>query len=110
MPPPKSNLRLTSEQKKRLERWIEEGANYATHWAFVAPERPALPAVTGTPWVRNPIDRFVLAKLEAGAISPSPAPHRVSLLKRLSIDLTGLPPTLAEVNAFIADTDPKAYE
>jgi hypothetical protein len=87
MPPPKSNRRLTPEQKKRLERWIEEGANYATHWAFVAPERPAMPAVKGTQWVRNPIDRFVLAKLEAGGISPSPEADRATLIKRLSVDL-----------------------
>ena len=110
MPPPKSNRRLTPEQKKRLERWIEEGANYATHWAFVAPERPAEPAVKGTEWVRNPIDRFVLAKLEAEGMSPSPEADRATLIKRLSIDLTGLPPTPEEVDAFIADTDPKAYE
>jgi hypothetical protein len=110
MPPPKSNRRLTPEQKKRLERWIEEGANYATHWAFVAPERPALPAVKGTRWVRNPIDRFVLAKLEAGGLSPSPEADRATLIKRLSIDLTGLPPTPEEVDAFVADADPRAYE
>ena len=110
MPPPKSNRRLSPEQKKRLERWIEEGANYATHWAFVAPERPAVPAVKGTQWVRNPIDRFVLAKLEAGGMSPSPEADRATLIKRLSIDLTGLPPTPEEVDAFVADTDPKAYE
>ena len=110
MPPPKSNRRLSPEQKKRLERWIAEGANYATHWAFVAPERPAEPAVKGTHWVRNPIDRFVLAKLEAEGMSPSPEADRATLIKRLSIDLTGLPPTPEEVDAFVADTDPKAYE
>ena len=110
MPPPKSNRRLTPEQKKRLERWIEEGANYATHWAFVAPERPALPDVKGTRWVRNPIDRFVLAKLEAGGVSPSPEADRATLIKRLSIDLTGLPPTPEDVDAFVADADPEAYE
>ena len=110
MPPPKSNRRLTPEQKKRLERWIEEGANYATHWAFVAPERPADARREGHQWVRNPIDRFVLAKLEAGGMSPSPEADRATLIKRLSIDLTGLPPTPEEVDAFVADTDPKAYE
>ena len=110
MPPPRSNRRLTPEQKKRLERWIGEGANYATHWAFVAPERPAEPAVKDTRWVRNPIDRFVLAKLEAEGMSPSPEADRATLIKRLSIDLTGLPPTLEEVDAFVADTDPNAYE
>jgi Protein of unknown function (DUF1553)/Protein of unknown function (DUF1549)/Planctomycete cytochrome C len=110
MPPPKSNRRLTPEQKKRLERWIGEGANYATHWAFVAPKRPAEPAVKDARWVRNSIDRFVLAKLEAEGISPSPEADRATLIKRLSIDLTGLPPTLDEVDAFVAATDPKAYE
>ena len=110
MPPPKSNLRLSPEQKKRLERWIEEGANYAPHWAFVAPERPAVPAVKGERWVRNPIDRFVLSRLEAEGMSPSPEADRATLIKRLSIDLTGLPPTPEEVDAFVADTDPGAYE
>jgi hypothetical protein len=110
MPPPKSNRRLTPEQKKRLERWIEEGANYATHWAFVTPKRPATPAVKGKHWVRNSIDYFVLAKLEAAGISPSPEADRATLIKRLSIDLTGLPPTPREVDAFTADTDPKAFE
>ncbi len=110
MPPPKSNRRLTPEQKKRLERWIGEGANYATHWAFVAPQRPAEPAVKDARWVRNSIDRFVLAKLEAEGMSPSPEADRATLIKRLSIDLTGLPPTLEEVDAFVADTDPNAYE
>ena len=110
MPPPRSNRRLTPEQKKRLERWIGEGANYATHWAFVAPKRPAEPAVKDARWVRNSIDRFVLAKLEAEGMSPSPEADRATLIKRLSIDLTGLPPTLEEVDAFVADTDPNAYE
>ncbi len=110
MPPPKSNRRLTPEQKQRLERWIAEGAHYAPHWAFVAPRRPAEPAVKNTRWARNPIDRFVLAKLEAEGLSPSPEADRPTLIKRLSIDLIGLPPTPAEVDAFVADTDPKAYE
>src|SRR5437868_6874747 len=89
MPPPRSNRRLTPEQKERLERWIKEGANYATHWAFVAPKRPAEPAVKDTQWVGNAIDRFVLAKLEAEGLSPSPEADRATLIKRLSIDLTG---------------------
>jgi hypothetical protein len=110
MPPRKSNRRLSSEQKKTLERWIKEGANYAPHWAFVAPTRPAEPAVHNEKWVRNPIDRFVLAKLEVEGMSPSPEADRATLIKRLSIDLTGLPPTLQEVDRFVADSDPKAYE
>ena len=110
MPPPKSNRRLSPEQKQRLERWIAEGANYSPHWAFVPPSRPAEPAVKRSAWVRNPIDRFVLAKLEAEGMSPSPEADRATLIKRLSIDLTGLPPTPAEVDAFLADADPMAYE
>lgn len=110
MPPPKSNRRLTDDQKRLLERWIQEGAPFATHWAFVAPARPVEPAVQNAGWVRSPIDRFVLAKLEAEGLSPSPEADRTTLIKRLSIDLTGLPPTPAEVDAFLADPDDKAYE
>ena len=110
MPPPKSNRRLSPEQKQLLERWIAEGAQYSTHWAFETPTRPAEPAVKRTDWVRTPIDKFVLAKLEAEGLAPAPEADRATLIKRLSIDLTGLPPTIPEVDAFIADTDPQAYE
>lgn len=110
MPPPKSNRHLTAEQKQLLERWIAEGAVYQPHWAFVAPVRPKEPDVKRADWVRTPIDRFVLAKLEAEGLSPSPEADRTTLLKRLSIDLIGLPPTAEEVDAFIADTSDKAYE
>jgi hypothetical protein len=110
MPPPKSNRRLSAEQKKLLERWIAAGAEYRAHWAFVAPVRPDMPAVRRVDWVRNPIDRFVLAKLEAVGLAPSPEADRTTLIKRLSIDLLGLPPTPAEVDAFVADKDENAYE
>jgi mono/diheme cytochrome c family protein len=110
MPPPKSNRRLTDAQRKMLERWIEEGAMFANHWAFVAPTRPAEPAVKREAWPRNAIDRFVLSKLESLGIEPSPEAERATLIKRLSIDLVGLPPTPAEVDAFVADNDPNAYE
>jgi len=110
MPPPKSNRRLSVEQKKTLERWILDGASYQTHWAFVAPTRPAEPAVQRVDWVRNPIDRFVLAKLESEKLGPSPEADRAILIRRLSIDLLGLPPTPQEVDAFMADPDEKAYE
>ncbi len=109
MPPPKSR-RLSAEQKQRLERWIAEGARYAPHWSFVAPRRPAEPAVREVQWVRNPIDRFVLAKLEAEGMPHSPEAGRATLIKRLSIDLVGVPPTPEEVDAFVADNNPKAYE
>lgn len=110
MPPPDSNRKLSAEQKKLLERWITEGAEYETHWAFVAPQRPALPLSENETWVRNSIDRFVLNKLNDAGLKPSPEADRATLIKRLSIDLIGLPPTPAEVAAFVADSDPQAYE
>lgn len=110
MPPPKSNRRLTPEQKQLLERWISEGADYQTHWAYKTPVRPAEPMVKNTGWVKTPIDGFVLAKLEAEGLAPSPPTDRATLIKRLYADLTGLPPTPQEVDAFIADRSDKAYE
>lgn len=110
MPPPNSNRRLTAEQKELLERWVSGGANYQTHWAFVPPKRPAEPSVFDPAWVRNPIDRFVLSKLDAAGLKPSLEADRATLIRRLSIDLVGLPPTPAEVDAFISDTSPEAYE
>jgi len=110
MPPPGSNRQLSPEQKKMLARWITEGAAYESHWAYIAPQRPAKSAVRNQNWPRNPIDQFVLAKLEAADLQPSPSAERAILIKRLSIDLIGLPPTPQEVDAFVADTDPRAYE
>lgn len=110
MPPPDSNRQLSDQQKEVLRSWIEQGAEYQEHWAFVAPIRPAKPGVVNEAWVRNPIDRFVLAKLEVEKLSPSPEADRETLIKRLSIDLTGLPPTLDEIDAFVNDGDPRAYE
>ncbi|MGO9915744.1 MAG: PSD1 and planctomycete cytochrome C domain-containing protein [Isosphaeraceae bacterium] len=108
MPPPKSR-RLSAAQKQRLERWIAEGAHYAPHWSFVAANRPAEPAVREVQWVRNPIDRFVLAKLEAEGMQHALEADRPTLIKRLSIDLLGLPPSPEDVDAFVADNNPKAY-
>ncbi|MCO6454845.1 MAG: PSD1 domain-containing protein [Pirellulaceae bacterium] len=110
MPPPDSNRRLSDQQKAMLERWIGEGAAYADHWAYVAPVRPPLPPVERTEWVRSPIDLFVLARLEAAGLQPSPEADRATLIRRLSFDLIGLPPTPAEVDAFLADERPGAYE
>jgi hypothetical protein len=110
MPPPKSNRRLSGAQKKLLEQWINEGAVYAQHWAYVTPKRREAPPVRRTEWVRNPIDRFVLAKLEAHGLEPSPEAGRTALIKRLSIDLVGLPPSPDEVDAFVNDHDPLAYD
>jgi len=112
MPPPNSNRRLSPEQKKMLARWINAGAEYQTHWAFVTPQRPELPAVDDKSWIRNSIDQFVLAKLQEQKppLKPSPEADRATLIRRLSIDLIGLPPTPEEVAAFVADKDEKAYE
>jgi len=110
MPPPDSNRRLSAEQKQLLERWIRAGAAYEPHWAFVAPRRPEPPAVARREWVRNPVDAFVLAKLEAAGLEPSLEADRATLIRRLHADLVGLPPTPAEVDAFVADSAPDAYE
>ena len=110
MPPPDSNRRLTAEQKQLLDRWVREGAVYQPHWAFVPPGRPEPPAVVGREWIRNPVDTFVLAKIEAAGIAPSPEADRPTLIRRLHADLVGLPPTPAEVDAFVADPSPDAYE
>jgi len=101
MPPPDSNRRLSEAQKKILDRWIKDGAEYEPHWAFTPPERPAAPDVKQSDWVRNDIDRFVLAKIEAAGLAPSPAADRSTLIRRLHADLIGLPPTPAEVDAFV---------
>ena len=110
MPPPKSNRRLTTAQKALLDRWIAEGAHYQKHWAFEAPVRPPEPDVRNPDWVRNPIDRFVLEQLEAEGLHVSPEADRATLIRRLSIDLVGLPPKPEEVDAFVSDTHPNAYE
>lgn len=110
MPPPDSNRQLSAQQKDLLRRWIAAGAPYQSHWAYVAPKRPEEPVVHRSDWVRNPIDRFVLAQLESLGLEPSPQADRATLIKRLSIDFTGLPPTPEEVDAFVTDKDPQAYE
>jgi hypothetical protein len=110
MPPAKSNRKLTEEQKALLKQWIAEGANYEKHWTFTAPVKAPLPEVKQTGWVRNEIDRFVLEKLEAKNLQPSPEADKATLIRRLSLDLIGLPPSPAEVDAFVADTAPDAYD
>jgi hypothetical protein len=110
MPPPSSRKALTAPQKKLLEQWIAEGAEYQSHWAYVSPHRPTAPSVNRTAWVHNPVDAFILAGLEARGIKPSPEADRPTLIRRLSLDITGLPPTPDEVQDFAADTKPDAYE
>jgi hypothetical protein len=110
MPPPDSHKHLTVEQKETLRRWIAEGAEYQPHWAYVIPTRPEAPAVKNRKWVRNAIDSFVIQNLEAKNLKPSREADRRTLLRRLSLDLIGLPPTPEEIAAFVADKDPRAYE
>ena len=110
MPPPASGKQLTAQQIERLARWIDQGAKWERHWAFIPPTRPQPPAVKLSSWVRNPIDAFVLARLEAEGLAPSPEADRTTLIRRVTLDLTGLPPTPAEVDAFLADAAPDAFE
>ena len=106
MPPPKSRKVLSAAEIDLIERWIAEGADYEGHWAFTRPERPNLPAVSDGRWTRNPIDRFILARLDAANLKPNPEAERRTLIRRISFDLTGLPPTPAEVDAFLNDPAP----
>jgi len=110
MPPPKTNKKITPAQVALLKRWIDEGAAYSQHWAFVAPKRPALPAVKNQTWGRNALDRFILARLEKDGLQPAPEADRATLIRRLALDLTGLPPTLNEIDTFLNDKKPNAYE
>ena len=110
MPPPKSNRKVSIEQQRLLERWVNQGAPYTNHWAFIAPVRPELPKPSKSNWTRTPVDHFVLSKLEAEGISPSPEADRQTLIRRLFIDLIGLPPNSAQVDSFVSDSDPHAYE
>jgi len=110
MPPPKSHKMLTAEQKEKLKTWISQGAEYQPHWSFIAPTKMPIPAVKNSGWVRNPIDNFVLAKVESLGLSPAPEADRRTLARRVSLDLTGLPPTPEAVEAFVKSTAPDAYE
>jgi len=110
MPPPDSKLELSPSEIEVLGRWIKQGAAWDDHWAFVSPAEIALPPVARQGWVRNAVDRFVLSRLEAAGISPGGDAQPEQLIRRLSFDLTGLPPTLAEIDQYLADGRPGAYE
>jgi Protein of unknown function (DUF1553)/Protein of unknown function (DUF1549)/Planctomycete cytochrome C len=101
---------LPSKQIELLRRWIKEGAKWEDHWAFVAPKPQPLPTVKQSGWIRQPLDRFILARLEKEVLAPSPEASKAELLRRVSFDLTGLPPTLEEQASFLADSSPDAYE
>ena len=113
MPPPDSNRHLSQQDKKFLTRWIQEGAEYQAHWAFVAPVQmnpPVIDTLSLQNWPNNPIDNFILAKLEKVGLTPSPEAKRETLIRRLYADLIGLPPSPKKVDEFLADQSPDAYE
>ena len=110
MPPADSGKTVTPEQIELIKRWIDQGAKYQGHWSFVTPVRPELPQVKTQASVKNPIDNFILARLEKDGISPAAAADKITLIRRLTYDLTGLPPTIAEIEAFVKDAAPNAYE
>lgn len=110
MPPPDSNLSLTREEIRTIRQWMSEGANWDAHWSFVAPAKPSLPQPKHAAAVGNQIDNFILARMEQEGLSPAPPTSKEKLIRRVSFDLTGLPPTLEEIDAFLADDSPAAYE
>jgi hypothetical protein len=110
MPPPESGKKLSAAQIDKLRRWIAEGAPYAKHWAYVKPVRLPLPEVKQRSWPKNPVDFFILARLEQEGLQPSPEADTYALIRRVTLDLTGLPPTIAEVDQFANDDAPNAYE
>lgn len=110
MPPLKIGKTLSKGQIELLRRWIAQGAPYALHWAYIKPVRPPLPAVRHKQWPRNPIDNFILTRLEREGLAPSAPADKPTLIRRVSLDLTGLPPTIAEVDEFLQDKSREAYE
>jgi len=110
MPPPYATTTLTSQQIDLLKQWINQGAKWEVHWAFVSPKRVEPPAPKDAAWARNPIDNFILSRLEKEGLKPSPEADKATLLRRVTYDLSGLPPTLEELDSFLADNSQDAYE
>lgn len=110
MPPPDAHRQLTDAEKQTLREWIKQGARWEKHWAFVKPKTPSLPKISNPKWPRNAIDHFILHTLDQKNLSPSSPASREKILRRVSLDLTGLPPTLEELDAFLQDKQPRAYE
>lgn len=110
MPPPKHPRSLTEDEKKLFRTWIEQGAKYEKHWSLISPKNEIPPTVSDSSWIRNPIDQFVLNKLEDSGLKPSTEADRTTLIRRVTLDLTGLPPTVDEIDAFVADERSDAYE
>lgn len=110
MPPADSGKELTEKQIQILETWIDQGAEYSPHWSYVPPQEHPIPDVQDTAWPKSPIDRFLLARLEAEGLKPAPPADKITLIRRVTFDLTGLPPSPAEVDAFVQDESPDAFE
>ena len=110
MPPPTSGRKLSDQEKKLLSEWIVQGAKWQQHWSFVPPVKPQLPTVKNQAWVRNGIDNFILARLEKEGLQPSPEADQATLLRRVTLDLTGLPPTIREIESLKKDASDNAYE
>ncbi|MGI9543625.1 MAG: DUF1549 domain-containing protein, partial [Cyclobacteriaceae bacterium] len=110
MPPPDSKLLINEREIAILAKWIEQGAEWKPHWSFIPPEKPELPQVEQTNWPLNEIDNFVLARLEREDLKPSPEADKEILFRRLSLDLTGLPPSVPEIDSYLSDDTPDAYE
>jgi len=110
MPPATEKQQPTKADIALVRRWIDQGAPWEGHWAYQPPQRPPIPNVKNAEWMRNPIDAFILARLEREGLSPSPEARNTTLLRRVTLDLTGLPPTIAEMDAFLNDESPHAYE
>lgn len=110
MPPASFNKPLKPEQIAKFKQWIEQGAKWSEHWSFQPIVRPAVPKVSDPAWVRNPIDAFILSRLDSEHLAHSPEAAKTALIRRVSLDLTGLPPTIQEIDEFLADTSPEAYE
>lgn len=107
---PRDRDALSEEEIETIRLWINQGAEWESHWAFIPPEMPAVPAASDPGWPRNPIDNFVLERLDQEDLNPSPETDKATLIRRVTLDLTGIPPTLEEVDAFLADDSPDAYE
>jgi hypothetical protein len=110
MPPAKTGKKLTPREIDLLRRWVKDGATFSKHWSYAKPVRPVVPQPKDATWAKNDIDRFLLARLDKEGLKPQPEADRATLIRRLSLDITGLPPTLAEVDAFANDKSTNAYE
>jgi hypothetical protein len=109
MPPADKGRALNSSEIETLRAWIQQGAEYTEHWAFLPPAKASLPAIQDAAWAASPVDRFIKARLEAEKLTPAPRASAETLIRRASLDLTGLPPTPAEIDAFVRDTSPDAF-